>query len=63
MLTLGTGVGGGIVLNGKIWHGMNGMAGELGHINVEPEGHPCNCGSRGCVEQVPPRDRRGAHGA
>ena len=51
MLTLGTGVGGGIVLDGKIWHGMNGMAGELGHINVEPEGHPCNCGSRGCVEQ------------
>ncbi len=51
MLTLGTGVGGGIVLDGKIWHGMNGMAGELGHINVEPEGHPCKCGSRGCVEQ------------
>jgi glucokinase len=51
MLTLGTGVGGGIVLDGKIWHGMNGMAGELGHINVEREGHPCNCGSRGCVEQ------------
>lgn len=52
MLTLGTGVGGGIVLEGKIWHGMTGMAGELGHINVEPDGHPCNCGSRGCVEQV-----------
>ncbi len=51
MLTLGTGVGGGIVLDGRIWHGMNGMAGELGHINVEPEGHHCNCGSRGCVEQ------------
>jgi glucokinase len=51
MLTLGTGVGGGIVIDGKIWHGMNGMAGELGHINVEPEGHPCKCGSRGCVEQ------------
>ena len=51
MLTLGTGVGGGIVLDGKIWHGMNGMAGELGHINVEPEGNPCNCGSRGCLEQ------------
>jgi glucokinase len=51
MFTLGTGVGGGIVLDGKIWHGMNGMAGELGHINVEPEGHPCNCGSRGCIEQ------------
>ena len=52
MLTLGTGVGGGIVLEGKIWHGMTGMAGELGHINVEPNGHPCNCGSRGCVEQL-----------
>jgi glucokinase len=52
MLTLGTGVGGGIVLEGKIWHGMTGMAGELGHINVEPDGHPCNCGSRGCVEQL-----------
>ncbi len=51
MLTLGTGVGGGIVLDGSIWHGLNGMAGELGHINVEPEGHPCGCGSRGCLEQ------------
>ena len=51
MFTLGTGVGGGLVLQGKIWHGMTGMAGELGHINVEPEGHPCNCGSRGCLEQ------------
>ncbi len=51
MLTLGTGVGGGIVLDGKIWRGLNGMAGELGHINVEPEGHPCGCGSRGCLEQ------------
>src|SRR6478672_10949111 len=52
MLTLGTGVGGGIVLEGKIWHGMTGMAGEPGHINVEPNGHPCNCGSRGCLEQI-----------
>jgi glucokinase len=52
MVTLGTGVGGGIVLEGKIWHGMTGMAGELGHINVEPDGPPCNCGSRGCVEQL-----------
>jgi len=51
MYTLGTGVGGGIVLNGRLWHGMNGMAGELGHFNVEPEGHPCGCGSRGCLEQ------------
>ena len=51
MLTLGTGVGGGLVLDGKIWHGMTGMAGEFGHITVEPEGHPCGCGNRGCLEQ------------
>ncbi|MDP9268009.1 MAG: ROK family protein [Acidobacteriota bacterium] len=51
MLTLGTGVGGGIVLNGEVWRGMTGMAGELGHINVDPEGHACGCGSRGCIEQ------------
>jgi glucokinase len=51
LLTLGTGVGGGIVLENKIWHGMTGMAGEAGHINVEPDGHPCGCGSHGCIEQ------------
>jgi glucokinase len=51
VLTLGTGIGGGIVLNGKIWHGMNGMAGEFGHVTIEPEGHPCGCGNRGCSEQ------------
>ena len=51
MVTLGTGVGGGIVLQGKIWHGMTGMAGELGHITIEPDGVPCGCGSHGCVEQ------------
>jgi glucokinase len=51
MLTLGTGVGGGIVLNGDAWRGMTGMAGELGHITVDPNGPPCGCGSRGCVEQ------------
>jgi glucokinase len=51
MFTLGTGVGGGIVLNGQIWHGMTGMAGELGHTPADPNGHPCGCGSRGCVEQ------------
>jgi len=51
MYTLGTGVGGGIILHGRIWHGMTGMAGELGHFNVESEGHPCGCGSRGCLEQ------------
>jgi len=51
MLTLGTGVGGGIVLKGRIWHGMTGMAGEFGHMTVEPEGPPCGCGNRGCLEQ------------
>src|SRR5579863_477318 len=51
MLTLGTGIGGAIVLNGKIWHGMNGMAGEFGHVPIEPEGVPCGCGSHGCPER------------
>ncbi len=51
MLTLGTGVGGGIVLGGRVWHGMRGMAGEPGHITVEPEGPPCPCSNRGCLEQ------------
>jgi glucokinase len=51
MLTLGTGVGGGLVLHGRVWHGMMGMAAELGHINVDPDGRPCKCGSRGCLEQ------------
>ncbi len=51
VITLGTGIGGGIVIKGKIWHGMNGMAGEFGHVTVEPEGYPCGCGNRGCAEQ------------
>src|SRR3954469_8339661 len=51
LLTLGTGVGGGIVLNNQLWHGMTGMAGEAAHINVEAEGHPCGCSSNGCIEQ------------
>lgn len=51
MLTLGTGVGGGLVLQGKIWHGMTGMAGELGHTTVDPYGVKCGCGNQGCLEQ------------
>jgi len=51
MLTLGTGVGGGLVMGGAIWRGANGMAGEFGHTTVEPDGHPCGCGNRGCLEQ------------
>ncbi|MCZ6752767.1 MAG: ROK family protein, partial [Acidobacteria bacterium] len=50
MLTLGTGVGGGVVLNGKIWHGFLGMAGELGHIVVAENGVACSCGGHGCLE-------------
>ncbi len=49
-LTLGTGVGGGIVLNGDIWHGAEGMAGEIGHMVIDVNGPPCQCGSRGCLE-------------
>lgn len=50
-VTLGTGVGGGIIIDGKLLRGIDGTAGEIGHIAVEPEGHPCGCGSKGCVEQ------------
>jgi glucokinase len=50
-LTLGTGVGGGIILAGKLWRGVDGTAGELGHITVEPFGGvPCKCGNTGCLE-------------
>ncbi len=51
MLTLGTGIGGAIILNGKIFYGMSGMAGEFGHITVEPQGVLCGCGNRGCSER------------
>jgi glucokinase len=51
LLTLGTGVGGGIVSGGKILHGFVGMAGELGHMTVVPGGNPCNCGNEGCLEK------------
>ena len=57
VVTLGTGIGGGIVLGGKIWHGMNGMSGEFGHVTLEPEGYPCGCGNRGCAEQLCLRQR------
>ncbi len=51
MVTLGTGIGGAIILNGKIFYGMNGMAGEFGHVTVEPDGVPCGCGNHGCAER------------
>lgn len=50
-VTLGTGVGGGIILNGRPHSGPDGTAGEIGHICVEPLGPPCGCGSNGCLEQ------------
>jgi glucokinase len=52
MLTLGTGVGSGIVLNGQIWDGMNGMAGEIGHNTIFADGELCSCGNHGCLEML-----------
>jgi glucokinase len=51
MLTLGTGVGSGIILDGTILHGAHDIGGELGHMIVEAGGRPCNCGQRGCLER------------
>jgi len=51
LLTLGTGIGGGIIYNGHILHGFVGMAGELGHMTVVPNGNPCGCGNTGCLEK------------
>lgn len=50
MYTLGTGVGSGVILEGRIWHGMNGAAGESGHGTLIPDGPRCPCGARGCLE-------------
>ncbi len=49
-LTIGTGLGAGIILDGKLWRGKCGFAGELGHVTVNPEGEKCNCGGQGCLE-------------
>jgi glucokinase len=71
-LTLGTGVGSGIVIDGKLFNGAHGFASEAGHLTVEPDGPPCPCGSHGCLEaiasatgivamarhMIPPSDRR-----
>jgi glucokinase len=51
LLTLGTGVGSGIVLNGRILHGDNEIGGEVGHMLVDPDGERCNCGQYGCLER------------
>ena len=51
MITLGTGIGGGILINGQVQRGRFGIAGEFGHMQVVPGGHRCECGNRGCWEQ------------
>lgn len=51
-VTLGTGVGGGIVVDGKLLHGAHVLAGEIGHIVMDPRGSLCSCGNRGCLETV-----------
>ena len=51
MLTVGTGIGGGIIVNGELYRGAFGIAAEIGHIRVVPEGLLCGCGARGCFEQ------------
>ena len=51
MLTVGTGIGGGVVVNGALYRGAFGIAAEFGHMRVVPDGHLCGCGARGCFEQ------------
>lgn len=50
-VTLGTGVGGGIIFNGKVWNGFHGVGSEIGHMILELDGEPCTCGNYGCVER------------
>ena len=56
-LTIGTGVGGVIALDGRVYHGRNGTGGELGHQTIEPDGPACGCGNRGCLEALTRADR------
>ena len=51
-ITVSTGVGGGLILDGKLWHGAYGTAGEFGHMTVDFEGPLCDCGNRGCIEKI-----------
>ncbi|OQY16648.1 MAG: transcriptional regulator [Anaerolineaceae bacterium 4572_32.2] len=51
-ITVSTGIGGGLILDGKLYHGASGMAGEVGHITIEPGGPLCGCGNRGCLEAL-----------
>lgn len=51
VVTIGTGLGSGLILEGRLWTGASGYAAEFGHVTIEPEGLPCPCGNRGCLEQ------------
>lgn len=50
-ITIGTGIGAGIVINGKVWSGAHGIGSELGHVILKLDGEPCTCGNRGCLER------------
>lgn len=52
MMTIGTGIGGGIILGGKLWSGINGAAAEFGHMSISYDGVDCNCGRKGCFEAM-----------
>jgi glucokinase len=51
-LSIGTGIAAGLILNGRLYRGHNGMAGEIGHMPIEPDGQLCNCGLHGCLETI-----------
>jgi glucokinase len=51
-LTVSTGIGGGLIIDGELYHGISTAAGEIGHTIIQPEGVLCNCGSRGCLETI-----------
>lgn len=57
MLTLGTGIGGGILIDGKVYRGKSGAGAELGHMIIDPQGPSCNCGQKGCLEALIQKDR------
>jgi len=52
---VGTGIGGGLILNGQLWHGSSKNAGEIGHIVIDPDGPVCGCGNQGCLEAIASR--------
>ncbi len=49
-VTIGSGIGGALIIDGKLWLGTSGFAGEFGHITIDPEGNECTCGNIGCLE-------------